>query len=688
MDDKATPENPKKDFNKLDLNQLQDFSFGTQWTQDKSSPSDKQSRAKHPRGDDRGDPRRDRRGFRKPEGGGNPAGGDRRSGGADRRPRRDAPSDARGEGRSAGGRPVQQFQGPYDSPYFSASFYPEDTSFDALAKTIRGSCRTIELFEIAKTVVAKEDRFIVVLTRSDKDGGKDKKPFYISVPDGMPFDTEEEVVNHVMTNHLDKFFSTEEVEVDAPTGNFQVINKCGITGALLGPPNYHRYNQFVQQHFATKIKGMSLEVFRNRIESVRDPEVVTQWTDQMKKVVRFTLKTEETKKPARSEEAPPVAKVEAAPEETPVEATAEVTSEPPSTATATEETPVAAEEVKSEESEPAAEEPVVAEAPAGIAFDTIEDARLHLLTHARQQISRTIETVRFQGRLLESMPDSEIRRAVRGALDRQRYFPLDTANGLRGRLRREHFTIFKKGSKGVSYVCAVKRKFRVPGQTFADSIGELISFIEANPMVKVSELTSKFAGIESPAEVKEGETAPEVVVTDAQKAKFTRMQGDLRWLVMEGYVTEFIDGRLFAAPPIPEAKKKVAEEHDPENFPEKPNEKAAKKTEAPVDVQTEPPAQKEAPVAEPATAEEPAPAAEPGAAEEPISSAELAPVAEPTPTVKPTPVEEAAPVEEATPATEAPAPAVTKTETKPEAAAPTESDSVVSEDNGTPPKTD
>ncbi len=38
----------------------------------------------------------------------------------------------------------------------------------------------------------------------------------------------------------------------------------------------------------------------------------------------------------------------------------------------------------------------------------------------------------------------------------------------------------------------------------------------------------------------------------------------------EGYVTEFIDGRLFASPPIAEAKKKEAEasENDPENFPE------------------------------------------------------------------------------------------------------------------------
>ena len=87
---------------------------------------------------------------------------------------------------------------------------------------------------------------------------------------------------------------------------------------------------------------------------------------------------------------------------------------------------------------------------------------------------------------------------MEGALERQRRFPLDTANALRGRLRREGFTIFKKGSKGVSYVCSVKRKFRVPGQTFADTIGGLISFIETHAMIKASELPAKFLGIQPP----------------------------------------------------------------------------------------------------------------------------------------------------------------------------------------------
>ncbi|MCW5550365.1 MAG: hypothetical protein KIT44_15490, partial [Opitutaceae bacterium] len=425
-------------------------------------------------------------------------------------------------------------RGPYDSPHFAVTFYPEDTSFNALAKTIRASCRTIELFEIARTVIAKEDRFVAVLARKPAaDGNANKEPLYVSVPDGIPFESEEAAIAHVVSRHLGQFFETSEAEVEAPKGNYQVINKCTLTGALLGPPNYHRYNQLVQQHHAAQIKGFSLEAYRARIETVRDPEVVQQWLEKMKKVTRYTWKQPAPAKPA-AEEAKPA---EPAAEGAPAEPTA-------------------------------AEAPAAAE-PAAPSFDSLEEARTYLLGQARDKVIKVVETARFHGRICPEIPPGEIRRAIEGALERQRRFPLDTANALRGRLRREHFTIFKKGSKGVSYVCAVKRKFRTPGQTFADSIGALIGFIEAHPMIRAGELPAKFLGIEPPKPV-EGAAVPELPAE--AREKLARMQGDLRWLVTEGYVTEFIDGRLFAPPPMVEARKKEVEgeEHDPENFPEAP----------------------------------------------------------------------------------------------------------------------
>lgn len=650
MDDNAPKENPPADFNKLDLSQLQGFSFGTQWTQEKPSAPGRrdQDGGDRPRRDS-GGPNRDRRSaFRRPSGPGGggdgapanreegnrggPGGPERREFSGDRGPRREgggggfrgggAGGEHRGGPRRDGGHGGggdrgprqggyggqgggfqgrgQMDRGPYESPFYTATFYPEDTSFNTLVQTIRKSCRTVELFEIARTVVAKNDRFVVVVAhKAPESSGRPAAPgaeptakpakqlFYISVPDGLPFESDEAAVAHVLSRHLDKFFDTAEVEVDPPKGNFQVINKCGITGELLGPPNYHRYNQIVQQHYAAKIGSrMAFEAFRSRIETVRDPEVVNQWLAKMKKTTRYTWKLDA--KPAA-----PAPAAEAPAEGAPAEAAAPV--------------------------EPAA--PALSTVPT---FDTLEDARMHLLTNVREKVVRTTENGRFHGKVLETLPPGEIRRAVEGALERQRRFPLDTANALRGRLRREHFTIFKKGSKGVSYVCAVKRKFRVPGQTFSDSIGALIAFIEANPMVRASELQAKFLGIApvasapaaapaAPAEGVPAEAAapaaeaakPEASLSIDERAKISRMQGDLVWLVREGYVTEFIDGRLFAPPPMVEARKKEldGEEHDPENFPEVP----ATPAPTPAAESEAAPASSEAPVASEPAVEAPAP---------------------------------------------------------------------------------
>ena len=597
MDDNAPQEkSPPADLNKLDLSQLSGFSFGTSWVQDKSTPNERRSREggeDRPRRDSGGGApeRRDRRAFNRPAGGPGPGaptapggaaperrefsgerpsypregqgefrGGPRREGPGG--PRRDGPGGGERGGRFGGrGEPVDR--GPYDSPYFTATFYPEDTSFSTLVQTIRKSCRTIELFEVARTVVAKTDRFVVVLVRKPAPDAAAPAGFVISVPDGLPFENEEAALSHVLTKHLGTFFDTADVVIDPPKGNFQVVNRCGVTGELLGPPNYHLYNQLVQQHYSAKVDRMPFEAFKARIETVREPEAIQAWLEKMKKATRYTWK-QPAAKPAKSAKAAE-AVVAAANETAPAEVAASETAA----------TEIAAASTPAPEIAPAAE---AAPAPVVVAFDSFEEAKAYLLANARDKVIRSVEQARLHGKNLELLPPGEIRHAVEGSLERQRRFPLDTANALRGRLRREHFTIFKKGSKGVSYVCAVKRKFRVPGQTFSDSIGALISFIEANPMVKAGELGRKFLNIAPPppaAPVAEGEAAPapvEHALSVEQRDKLARLQSDLPWLVREGYVTEFIDGTLYAPPAMVEARKREVEaaEHDPENFPEAP----------------------------------------------------------------------------------------------------------------------
>ncbi|MEN9403365.1 MAG: hypothetical protein RL091_2068 [Verrucomicrobiota bacterium] len=631
MDDNTPANEPNEQgLNKIDLSQLQTFNFGTQWTEVKPVSPGRRERdfdrgeRRDRGGPGQGAPRPDRRGFRKPAGApggpGAPAGegqpqGDRprfdRGPGGPRRESRGEPrGEFRGDRREGGG--GQSFdRAPYISPYFTATCYPEDTGFAAIVKAVRASCRTFQLFEITKAVLEKNDRFVVVIQRTRPQAAEGQpagkpEPLYMSLPDHLPFDTEDAAIQHVLANNLGAFFETSEVEIDPPKGSYPIINKCGVTGDLLGPPNYHRYQQILQQHYAAKIKGMSFDRFRDNIVSVREPEVAAAWLEKMKKTTRYTWKQ-------------PVAKNATTP---PIEVAASAEGEAAPSA----ETPASEAPSAPASEAPAAEAPA---APAAVSFDNIEEARIHLLTHARDRVVRTVETVRFHGKNIEKLPAGEIRRALEGHVERQRRFPLDTANALRGRLRREGFTIFKKGSRGVSYVCAVKRRFRVPGQVFSETISALIDFIEKHPMVQVKDLPKIYLGIDLPSEapaapVVEGAApvaAPVPELATEQAEKLRKMSNDLRWLVMEGYVTEFADGKLFAPPATaPQTSKKSDsgdEEHDPVDFPEAPVAAApAQPKSEPVET---PVAASEASVAEPA-AETPAPAPTEPAAEQPAEA--------------------------------------------------------------------
>ena len=628
MDDTPANQTPGEEFNKLDLSALEAFQFGTQWTdagskkpaggsfhggsregesgasrRDRRPPRRLSESAEGHRGSgQRTDaPREDAGGPRGPRSGGFPPreggarrpfpreGGEQRGGGGggdrfDRRPRFERSGGPGGEHGEYGQRRPSGPPRPYVSPYFEITFYPDDTGFNALVKAMRSSCRTYELFEIARLILGKVERCVLVFKRRPETPGGSSGPIYLSVPDGVPFPTEDEAINHALERSMDQFFATEDVEVEPPKGSFQFVSRCPITKDLLAPANYHRYAQIVQHHYNARGIRMPFEKYKASLDVVRDPEAVNQWLESMKKVTRYTYKL-----------AP--------------------------------------------EGEPAV-------------FDNIEDARTHVLRVARDRIVRATESARVPAKAVEAVKSSEAFQAMHGALEAQRRFPLDTANALRGRLRRENFHIFKRGSKGVTYVCSVRRKFRQPGQTFSDSINGLISFLDANPLVNVADLPLKFLGFAPPApqpahapaaaptatttpaegasspQPAEGDAAaeatapspaqaapaeaaaaPEPGLSNEQKVVLNRLVLDLRWLVAEGYVAEYSDGRLFAHPVLAQGQTEPTEEKDHE-----PSGSAAPAESAP-HASTEDAAVSEAPAQEPASAEPS------HVAEEPVSDA-------------------------------------------------------------------
>ena len=551
-----TPKKAKPAKQGLDLNALSGLDFGPNW-------ADENAKSGRPKNYDSFGGGKGGKGRRGGGGSGGGASRDRRLGG---RPSsghttgRDGQSDRRAQGASRGrieGRRDNRGEGgrgrstapAYFEPTIKVDLYPQDEAFEALINRLRSSARTYQLFDIAQLLLEKPERYIVVVSPKPVKGNEPTQLYY-SVPGHLPFETEEAAINHVMANHLAQFFEIEEIEVEPPKGNFQMVNRCTITSELLGPPNYHRYQEFLQLHYAARITGMSFEQFAARVESSKEQEDIDAWLDSMRKGARYTVKDQQ--------------------------------------------------EGESE------------------SLETLEAVRHFLLRHRKDKVVGTGESIRFAGRDIERLPKGDIRRSVESYVESQKHFPLDSANNIRGRLRRHKFAVYKKGSKGVSFVCAVKRKFRDSKTVFTESIGDLIDFIEKHPDLPASKLPNEYIGIDTEkqkpealkmtvaeveaaakakaeaAEVEakaaevdstEGETveAPEkasehdeaaatiakdasasteaqakVELSEGDQKKLRHLMLDLRWLITEGYVTEYGDGRLFAPPPMPDARPKKA----------------------------------------------------------------------------------------------------------------------------------
>lgn len=461
---------PEKKETVVDLSSLADLNFGPRWS---SGSTTKVREFKEHR-----EERRDH------------------AGGGHQKPRNRRPDSFKKGGRSDFGRDQQVRAPRVPRPQFYVDFYPEDEPFNALVRAMKSNCKTYELFELARLILEKEDRFVAVVGhKQDPRNPQEKKLVYFSVQDSIPFSSEEEALGHAFKHYLDKFYEVEEIEVEAPKGNFTVVNKCGFTGELLGPPNYHRYPEFLQEHYANNLSHISYERFQERIEGVKDEEQIKSWLDKMTKIKKYKLK-------GSSE----------------------------------------------------GEEPKV--------FESKIAAQKYLIEHRKKELVNAKEHVRFSGIKLKDMPAGPIKEAATQELARLREFPLDAANNLRGRLRRLKFSLFKQGSRGVTYVCAVKRKYREAGvKSLADNLEKLVEFIEKNQKLTVLSLSNAYLGIQASSVKTQKNTADKDLVeeqnaplTDVDQSKVRQLMLDLRWLVSEGYVTEYGNGALFAPAPI-ETKK-------------------------------------------------------------------------------------------------------------------------------------
>ena len=156
---------------------------------------------------------------------------------------------------------------------------PEKNGVESLARQIKHTGRSYPLFDIARLILAKPERYLVVLKTRKKEDGSVAQPLFFCQVDETVWLSEDQAVDHVLSRHFDTFYKTDKIEIDPPKGTYTFVAQCGMSDQVLGPPNYHGYQDKLRALHADRFSRLPFDVFKSRVKIVHDEEVVKKWLD-------------------------------------------------------------------------------------------------------------------------------------------------------------------------------------------------------------------------------------------------------------------------------------------------------------------------------------------------------------------------------------------------------------------------
>ena len=506
----------------LDLENL----FQPAWAQGKSEANrfekftgDEGVRPERKRGDRRGGEGRDRGPRREGGGGGDRRGGEGRpprggGGGGrfgDRKggPRRDDRRDDRRE------RP----EPPAPLPELVVAFIPEEKGVEQLARQIRMTGRAYPLFQIAQLILQKAERYSVQLTAKKKADGTAAQQIFVCALDDTPWTDENEAVAHVLKNHFATFYQTDRTPCDPPKGVYTFVAQCGMSGIILGPPNYHDYQNQLRKLHAERFSRMPFDVFKSRVKIVKDEAVVKKWIEEQSSKTEYTCLN---------------------------------VGEP-------------------------------------LKLGSLEEVEKHFRTTHKDSIIKPADTMTVAGAPSRSLRSSGLQRLIRQEWEHQRHFPLPVATKLSQQFA-THGLQFFKVNKTVTHVSVARPQFLdIESSPVSDGIKRIVDYINSNLKCTRKKLIEALAPTPKPAPAApaapvaetpaaapavEGQTAPAAETAPSPQpaaapapeptAEQTAVMVDLHWLIHQGAVLEFADGRMETAKkPLPKPPKPEKKEEKP-----------------------------------------------------------------------------------------------------------------------------
>ncbi len=461
---------------------------------------------------------------------------DRRPGGRrDDRPRDDRRSRDGGP-RDGGPRSPREDAPPSG---ITAALEPAPRAIEGLSKHLRESFHVVALADLAKFILNGRDRYQVRFTAAEP-----VRLFRCPV-DQSVWLSRDEAINHLLNSiALDQWYRVEDVEVEAPAGNYSVIAVCGMSGTLLGPPNHHEYQRIVARLHRERFSTMSLERFKSRIEMQSGEEVIEKWKAQVSRRRQYRVRSGTEEGQVDAPAAEPVAEEVPAPVEDEVEIAVEAGDEAELAEAPVEES---AEAVASDEDPGETEAAAPMAEEKGEVITSIEELarhfRLNFAAEAIEEVHEAVVRGDIPGRCLNpgllTLLKAEGDKARRG-------FPLAMIQSLCREFEKTGLKFFKRGKKSL-HVSAVRPKAIDESVPFTDQVQRIVEYVRNDPKAN---LATMLASLDPDFKTSADHPPDQAIeLTDASRA----ILKDLRWLTSEGYLLEFPDTTLAIGRPRSEA---------------------------------------------------------------------------------------------------------------------------------------
>lgn len=417
---------------------------------------------------------------------------ERRREGGPRPPRKGGPG-PRKDFRRSEHRGPERHEPPAPLPEIAVTFIADERGIEQIARQIKVTGRAYPLFQIADLVLQKPERYSVQLAVKKKSDGAIAQPLFVCALDDSPWLSEDEAVTHVLKSLFSTFYQAERTATDPPKGTYTFVAQCGMSGVILGPPNYHDYQNQLRKLHAERFSKMPFDVFKSRVKIVKDEAVVKKWIEDQ------SFKTEY----------------------------------------------------------------VCLNVPEPLKLASFEDVEKHFRATHKEAIIKPVETLYLDGVKSRNLRSRDLQRLVRVEWEHQKRFPLQLATALSKQFASHGLQFFKVNKTAVHVSVARPQYLDLETTPVSENIKRIVEFVNANPRCTRRRLVETLAPAPqavTPAPVTEGEAVAKPEPPSGPTPEQTALIADLHWLIHQGHVLEFADGRMETAkkplprPPKPEAK--------------------------------------------------------------------------------------------------------------------------------------